>query len=74
MLYRERAGIMSDKVIRPPKGSVEQDIAKGLAILFVIFLHSVQLKSSAMEIVLAFGGYAMPFFFLMSGYIVLTVK
>ncbi len=60
--------MMSEKKIQPPRRSVEQDIAKGLAILFVIFLHSVQLKSSAMEIVLTFGGYAMPFFFLMSGY------
>ena len=51
-----------------PKRSVEQDIAKGLAILFVIFIHSVQLKSSTMDIVLTFAGYAMPFFFLMSGY------
>ena len=59
---------MRDTVIRPPERSAEQDIAKGLAILFVVFIHSTKLKSSTMDIVLTFAGYAMPFFFLMSGY------
>lgn len=50
------------------KRMTEQDIAKGLAILLVVFVHSVELKTTAMNWLVATTGYAMPFFFFMSGY------
>lgn len=46
----------------------EQDIAKGIAILIVVFVHSVQLRTGAMDWLVATTGYAMPFFFFVSGY------
>jgi len=56
----------------------EQDIAKGIGMLFVIFLHTVTLytlggrdteASGLISILfLALMGYMMPFFFIMSGY------
>lgn len=56
----------------------EQDIAKGIGMVFVLFLHTVTLftvggrdtvpSGLASIIFLALTGYMMPFFFIMSGY------
>ena len=59
---------MSETSVPQKKRMIEQDIAKGLAILLVVFVHSVELKSTAMDWLVATTGYAMPFFFFISGY------
>ncbi len=63
---------------RDPNRQPEQDIAKGIGMLFVIFLHTVTLftlggrdtdpSGLASILFLALTGYMMPFFFIMSGY------
>lgn len=63
---------------RDKKREPEQDIAKGIGMLFVIFLHTVTLytlggrdtETSGLVsiVVLALFGYMMPFYFIMSGY------
>ena len=47
---------------------IEQDIAKGVAIILVLALHTLTLKRSIYTIVGGFFGYIMPFFFFMAGY------
>jgi Fucose 4-O-acetylase and related acetyltransferases len=59
---------MSDMVSQPKKRMSEQDIAKGIGILIVVFAHSTQIKATTMNLIIAMTGYAMAFFFFMSGY------
>ncbi len=47
---------------------VEQDIAKGIAILVVVQVHTLQLTSVVGTLVGVLFGYAMPFFLFMTGY------
>ena len=47
---------------------IEQDIAKGVAIILVLALHTLTLKQTIYTIVGGFFGYIMPFFFFMAGY------
>ena len=63
---------------RDKKREPEQDIAKGIGMLFVIFLHTITLFTLGGRdtettglvsiVVLALFGYMMPFYFIMSGY------
>ena len=59
---------MGEVIKQPGKRMVEQDIAKGFAILLVIFVHSAQLDTQSNTWMIAFTGYIMPFFFFISGY------
>ena len=53
----------------PKKGRmIEQDIAKGIAIILVIALHTLTLKSSIYNILGGIFGFIMPFYFFMAGY------
>lgn len=56
------------EVIKQNKRMVEQDIAKGIAILIVVAVHSVQFSTVFRTWLVATTGYAMPFFYFMSGY------
>lgn len=47
---------------------VSQDIAKGIAILIVMLLHTVQVNRTFGSIVAILFGYLMPFFLFMAGY------
>lgn len=47
---------------------IEQDIAKGIAIILVIALHTLTLKSSIYNILGGIFGFIMPFYFFMAGY------
>ena len=47
---------------------VGQDIAKGVAIILVLALHTLTLKRNIYTIVGGFFGYIMPYFFFMAGY------
>ncbi len=47
---------------------VEQDIAKGIAILIVVQVHTLQLTRAVGTVVGVLFGYAMPFFLFMAGY------
>lgn len=47
---------------------IEQDIAKGVAIILVIALHTLTLKSSIYNILGGIFGFIMPFYFFMAGY------
>ena len=47
---------------------VEQDIAKGIAILLVIALHCLTLKKEYYMILAGLVGFLMPFFFFIAGY------
>ena len=59
---------MGETVVQPKKRMVEQDIAKSIGILIVVLVHSAQIKTTTMNMIVATTGYAMPFFFFMSGY------
>lgn len=47
---------------------LEQDIAKGIAILLVIALHTLKLNGRAFTLLGGIFGFIMPFFFFMAGY------
>ncbi len=47
---------------------VSQDIAKGIAILIVVQVHTLQLTRSIGSVIGVLFGYAMPFFLFMAGY------
>ncbi len=47
---------------------VEQDIAKGLAIILVMMLHTLTLKREVFLVLGGVFGFILPFFFFMSGY------
>ena len=47
---------------------LEQDIAKGIAILMVIALHTLKLTNEAFVVMGGLFGFIMPFFFFMAGY------
>ena len=47
---------------------VEQDIAKGIAIILVLALHTLTLNKSIYQILGGVFGFIMPFFFFMAGY------
>ena len=50
------------------KRMLEQDIAKGIAIILVIALHTLTLKKEIYNILGGLFGFIMPFFFFMAGY------
>ena len=50
------------------KRMVSQDIAKGLAILLVVFVHSVKVNKGIGSVIGVLFGYIMPFFLFISGY------
>lgn len=60
----ETAGQQKPRSPRMP----EQDIAKGLAILMVLALHTLMLHKGIFTIVSGMFGFIMPFFFFMAGY------
>lgn len=52
----------------PKERMPEQDIAKGIAILLVVALHTLKLNGTAFTLLGGIFGFIMPFFFFMSGY------
>ena len=50
------------------KRMLEQDIAKGIAILMVMALHCLTIEKKYYMIMAGLVGFLMPFFFFMSGY------
>ncbi len=55
--------------INPPSGRmIEQDIAKGVAILYVILIHCIPMTEDVDIVVRALLGTALPVFFFLSGY------
>ena len=60
----------TEQVIIPPKPKsrmIEQDIGKGISILFVIAIHCIPFTENIDIYLRAVIGYAMPFFFFVSG-------
>ena len=59
-------------VVKPKKPSkprmVEQDIAKGIAIILVMALHTLTIKREIYNILGGIFGFIMPFYFFMAGY------
>lgn len=52
----------------PKERMPEQDIAKGIAILLVVALHTLKLNGTAFTLLGGIFGFIMPFFFFMAGY------
>ncbi len=47
---------------------IEQDISKGIAILYVVLIHCIPMTENVDRVVRALFGMAMPVFFFFSGY------
>lgn len=60
--------IQTIEVPKKKERMLEQDIAKGIAILLVLALHTLTLKREIYNILGGIFGFIMPFFFFMAGY------
>ena len=49
---------MGETVVQPKKRMVEQDIAKSIGILIVVLVHSAQIKTTTMNMIVATTGYS----------------
>ena len=58
---------LTESTIKKPR-MIEQDIAKGIAIILVLALHTLTLNRNIYNILGGVFGFIMPFFFFMAGY------
>lgn len=67
----ETAAVNGEKNAIKPKSKprmLEQDVAKGIAIILVMALHTLTLNKNIYTILGGFFGFIMPFYFFMAGY------
>ena len=64
---KETNTITEESITKKPR-MIEQDIAKGIAIILVIALHTLTLNRNIYQMLGGIFGFIMPFFFFMAGY------